>query len=413
MSTFEARYKRMLDAMEMREPDRVPINPLVQTYPVLHAGYTVAECLYDVDKGIDAYIQFALEYEPDAAPGMAYNNFGMGPVMELQRSKTMTWAGAPDGKIGENSIHQFIEFPVLLEEDMPQFRRDYTGWLLQKGFPKTSGLLEPFADLNLAAGGLMGADMMIRQFFSRPDVLEMLDTMQKIGEMSAEINGKVMAAQMKFEDMGFPNWSGGGAGVPFDAYSDVHRGTLDSMVDMYTHRDLIEDFCAMSLENTLKSLEMQGPMMPGKWCFMALHKGMDGFMDDEQYRNLYWKDLQTIINKIIDVGMVPYIYTEGPYNSRLECLTEVPKGKVIYHFEEVDMAQAKHLLGDIACIAGGFPIYLLHYGKKQQVIDEVKRLIDICAPGGGYIFQPSAGYDHAIPENVEAMFDTVKTYGKK
>jgi uroporphyrinogen-III decarboxylase len=60
-----------------------------------------------------------------------------------------------------------------------------------------------------------------------------------------------------------------------------------------------------------------------------------------------------------------------------------------------------------------FPVYLLHYGTKQQVIDEVKRLIDILAPGGGYIFSTGAAHDNAIPENVEAMFDTVKTYGKK
>ena len=111
--------------------------------------------------------------------------------------------------------------------------------------------------------------------------------------------------------------------------------------------------------------------------------------------------------------MTPYIYTEGKYDSRLEFLKDVPKGKVVYHFEECDMAQAKKVLGDIACIAGGFPVHLLDRGSKQQVIDEVKRLIDICAPGGGYIFETVYGFDNSIPENVEAMFETVRTYGKK
>jgi len=113
------------------------------------------------------------------------------------------------------------------------------------------------------------------------------------------------------------------------------------------------------------------------------------------------------------VGMIPYVYTEGPYNSRIKYLTEVPKGKVVISFEEVDPVYAKQQLGDIACIQGVFPIYLLHYGTKQQVIDEAKRLIDILAPGGGYIFSTGAGFDQAKPENVEAMFDTVKTYGKR
>ena len=44
---------------------------------------------------------------------------------------------------------------------------------------------------------------------------------------------------------------------------------------------------------------------------------------------------------LIDMGVTPFIYTEGKYNSRLEQLADVPAGKVIYHFESVDMAQAK------------------------------------------------------------------------
>jgi uroporphyrinogen-III decarboxylase len=185
------------------------------------------------------------------------------------------------------------------------------------------------------------------------------------------------------------------------------------MMDLFEHRDLIERFCKRTLENTLQNIERQreNPAAKGKWIFMPLHKGMDTFLSDDDYRDLYWHDLQIIINKIIDVGMVPYIYTEGPYDTRIKRLKDVPKAKVLYHFEKVNMKQAKKELGGIACITGGFPLDVLHFGKKQQVIDKVKELIDDCAPGGGYIFGTAAGFDDAPPENVEAMFDTVKTYG--
>jgi hypothetical protein len=203
------------------------------------------------------------------------------------------------------------------------------------------------------------------------------------------------------------------AGVPFDSYSDFYRGTIGSMMDLFEHRGLIERFCKWTLGNTLQMIEMQGqnPAAKGKWVFMPLHKGMDTFLSDDDYRDLYWHDLQIIINKIIDVGMTPYIYTEGPYDTRVKFLKDVPKGKVLYHFETVDMKKAKKELGGTACISGGFPLVTLHFGKKQQVIDKVKELIDDCAPGGGFIFETAAGFDDAPPENVEAMFDTVKTYG--
>ena len=48
--------------------------------------------------------------------------------------------------------------------------------------------------------------------------------------------------------------------------------------------------------------------------------------------------------------MLHHIYTEGPYNTRLDFLTDVPKNKVLYHFEKVDMKQAKEKLSGIAAI---------------------------------------------------------------
>jgi len=125
----------------------------------------------------------------------------------------------------------------------------------------------------------------------------------------------------------------------------------------------------------------------------------------------YWSHLQKIILAIIDSGKVPYIYTEGKYNSRIDCLTEVPPGKVFYHFEEVDMAVAKKKLGGIACISGGFPAALLDWGKPEQIREEMKRLYDACAPGGGFIFETSCGLGNCKRENVEAMFESARELG--
>lgn len=55
----------------------------------------------------------------------------------------------------------------------------------------------------------------------------------------------------------------------------------------------------------------------------------------------------------------------------------------------------------------------LNTATPDLVRDSVKRLLDICAPGGGYMFDINMTLDEgAKPENVEAMFDEVKTYGR-
>ena len=76
------------------------------------------------------------------------------------------------------------------------------------------------------------------------------------------------------------------------------------------------------------------------------------------------------------------------------------------------MEIAKKKLGDMACIAGGFPVWIVEHGTKQQVVDEVKRVLDICAPGGGYIFEGGYSFGEAPIENVHAMYETVLEYGK-
>ena len=412
MSLLEERQKRIDDAVSLREPDCVPITAPGQCYAIYNAGYTTADAVYDFDKYAESMIGYAVQYEPDASLG-CITIPGQGPVMELFRPKNTVWPGAPDGRIDRDSIQQFIEYSVLLEEDMDYFMEDHSGWLLKKGYPAVSELLEPLAEWDFTRFNIDYNFVPLIQMLSTPASREMMQNIWKASDILNEIGRKSAELNKKLNELGFPVPVGGRALTPFDSYSDFYRGTLDTMMDLYEHPEAIQRFIDGNIEKVLSNITKQASIAPGKWVFIPLHKGMDSFLTDEQYRDYYWKYLQRMINHIIDVGMVPYVYTEGPYNSRLKYLSEVPQGKVVYSFEEIDPAAAKKQLGDTACILGVFPVYLLHYGTKQQVIDEAKRLIDILAPGGGYIFSTGAGHDRAVPENVEAMFDTVKTYGKK
>ena len=412
---YQQKVKRINDAIALTEPDTVPLVPIVQCFPYLQAGYTMADILYDTDasKARESIFRYLNDYDPDALMGHSYVNIGQGPILELADPKTTRWAGMPGDVIDKNSIHQFIEFPILEEGEFGRFFSDRSGWIMNVGIPKTTGLLEPFANFNVSSMNVYGSHGSVAAAFSTPQFKEMIQKLWKINDMSNALAPHLAQIDVDVEAAGWPILAKGFAGVPFDGYSDFLRGTLDACADLYERPEEVMAYCEEQLAGMLQMIRMQGMMIPGKHVFMALHKGMDGFMSDEHYREFYWNHLQIIINAIIDAGMVPYIYTEGKYNSRLECLKEVPRGKVIYHFEEVDMVRAKKILGDTACIAGGFPVYLLDYGTKEQVIDEAKRLIDACAPGGGFIFETSCGIDLAKKENMEALRDTVRTYGKR
>ncbi len=57
--------------------------------------------------------------------------------------------------------------------------------------------------------------------------------------------------------------------------------------------------------------------------------------------------------------------------------------------------------------------HTLNKGTPEQVKDEVKAILDIMAPGGGFVFAPVHNVQHDVsPENFWAMWDTLQEYGK-
>ena len=408
---YDEKEKRIRDALALKEPDRVPMMPAPGLYPIYHSGYTVAEIIYDtsLEKAKNAIVNYLTDFDPDSAADLSYA--GQGPIMEIIKSKNMRWAGMPGNIIDDNSLNQFIEFPLLHDDEFDEFQTDRTGWEIRKALPRTSELLEPLASLPFTFGDTLDARQIAR-VFSAPEFRSMIENLWAIDRLSIEQARKSGELSKVIEDMGFPTMRVFGDGlIPFDVYSDFFRGSVLTMEDFFERPEFIEAFIDKAIVETEKKLMTYKGKDEGKLAFVALHKGFDGFMSNEFYGKYYWKHLRRVILTIIESGRIPYIFAEGKYNSRLDFLTDVPPGKVYYHFEEVDMEVAKKKLQGIACISGGFPAALLDWGTTEQVRDEVKRILDICAPGGGFIFDASCGLGKCKRENVETMFETVREYG--
>ena len=104
-------------------------------------------------------------------------------------------------------------------------------------------------------------------------------------------------------------------------------------------------------------------------------------------------------------------FAEGDYLPRLDIIKDMPRAAVIWYFEVVDMAKAKEIIGKSACIAGNLPASVLCTGTRQEVKERCRRLIETCAPGGGYILAGGAAIDEGDPDNLRAMTEAAKEYG--
>jgi uroporphyrinogen-III decarboxylase len=119
-----------------------------------------------------------------------------------------------------------------------------------------------------------------------------------------------------------------------------------------------------------------------------------------------------MIMAIVKEDLVPVVYCEGRYNSRLEVLRDVPRGKVVYDFESVDMFKAKEILGDVACIAGNVPNAMLVGGCPEDVEKYCRSLIEGIGKEGGFMLDAGAIIDNAKVDNLKAMFSSVEKYGR-
>lgn len=406
---FQERIRRVEDAVSLKEGDRVPFAPFNSALPYFLYGAAFRDSMYDYEKASRAILSFYHDFQPDAD---IHPGFTSGKANELAGSTMIDWPGRPGTRVPDFSTHQVMEHEYMSQEEYPEFINDFMGFTLRKYIPRAFPNLKGLSGIRFVPSIVLSTTP-LASFYS-PEAREAFALLGKIGEEDAKAAAASNALSAQIAAMGIPPMMTGVGEAPFDIIGDYYRGTLGALTDQLECPDMIEKACDMLADMQIASYDyFKVAPLPVKRVFFPLHKGMDGFMSPQQYEKLYWKPLKKIMLALIDMGVTPFIYTEGKYNSRLEQLADVPVGKVIYHFESVDMARAKKILGNTACISGNLPIYLLEYGTKQQVIDACKSLIDTCAPGGGYIFDTNGSIDNAKRENIEAMYDTVLNYGRK
>ena len=146
-------------------------------------------------------------------------------------------------------------------------------------------------------------------------------------------------------------------------------------------------------------------------AFFVLHKGADGFLSAKQFEKFYWPSLRKLMLALINEGIIPMLFAEGSYDTRIETCNEFKKGEVAWLFDKTDMARAKKVLGDTCCISGNLPTSLVATGTVEEVKDYCRKLIEICAPGGGYILAGGANIHTGKPENLVAIMEAAKEYG--
>jgi len=406
---YQQREKRVLDAIALRVPDRVPLLVFFAFFPARYCGLTIQELMYDPEKLFAAQWKTMIDFAPD----MDNNPFGLrllGPILETLNFKPLKW---PGHGVTANRTYQYIEGEYMKAEEYDHFLLDPTDFMIRRFWPRIMGGLSGFQQLpplHNIISYYLGISMGFRGF-AQPEVKAALETLVKAGEKSQEIADYAMRFGKEAREAGFPMQFGAVSQAPFDTLSDFFRGMKGTMLDLYRRPEKVVQACEKLLPFMIE-MAVNGTRATGNpRVFIPIHWGLDNFMSKEQFDRFFWPTLRGLMHTLIKEGLNPCPLWEGNCTTRLETIKDIPAGKACYAFEATDMVKAKEILGETVCIRGNVPLSIMATGTPDQVRAYCKKLIDTVAKGGGYIMDTSTGLDDAKIENVRALFDFTREYG--
>lgn len=404
---YRDRVKRLIDALHLRVPDRVPVVVDMGFFPAFCAGLIPQAVMYDYAQLDHAWGKIINDFDVDtfASP----MGISPGPALEIMDYRLYRW---PGHGVPSKTGYQCVEAEYMKADEYDDLIRDPSDFWLRKYLPRVFGKWAPLDKLspltNFVEIPFTGPCLAA---FGDQEIKDALTALMRAGEEASKWLEVVDRCNWRAMESGLPVLAGGSAKAPFDCIGDTLRGTQGIFLDIYRQPEKVleacEKFVPIEVKRGVTAADASGiPIVR-----LPLHKGADGFMSAKQFEVFYWPTLKRVITGLIDEGLVPLLFAEGSYNSRLDIIKELPKGKVIWHFDQTDMQKAKKTLGDTACIMGNVPSSLLVSGTPEQVKTYCRQLIATAGKNGGFILASGAVLDEGKAENVRAITEAAREYG--
>jgi len=381
--------QRTLAALNMEEPDRIPISPLLYVqFPSAALGIPLCDlaspmATYPVWKAeLETYKMFKMDAQVDGAYDVIHTKWPL-PFLHMAAS----FLKLPEGvKIKVKKERE--------EEDRIWFKRTFetpkgileTECVVPKGdqaWEKTPLISNPEEDLEkikcILEGGID------------------LEGYERVREA---VGDEGIVKVMTQFPLNF--WLG---------YRDISG--RQSVIELYTKPNLVKEYLRMYMETWI--IPLVEACSENQIDVMWLDGTYLGYIHTKMFRELALPDLRTITKK----ATFPIIFflSGGPCSRFLEDIKEAhvaciegldppPKGDII-------LSDAKKRIGDKVCLKGNIDTVLLEEGSPSKIEEMVKECIDAAARGGGYIL---SAVDQPTPktplENMTAFVKAGKKYGR-
>lgn len=377
---YENRVNDIISTCNHNEPQHVPVLANVLTWAFGYGGCKINHFLDDPEDYIEPFNKFFDEIYFDA-------NFKFGisvPIRALERLGSDSCFISSD----DHTI-QHRERCFMREDEYPELIADPLRFIIE-----TLGKRK-FSVFNESEEVIYQA---------------LIDTMIYIDRYD-EANKK--CAKLAAEKFGIVNILGSHKVYPpVDVIFDRLRGIRGTLADVNRQKENLKNAAQALYPIYHKLVENIVDTFP--YAVSTLHAPT--CLRPSDFSEVFWPTMMKLILEVYNSGSKTLLFMEGKWKQNFPRLLEdLPKSSVLCMLEEDDPIEAKKIIGDYFTIIGGVSTNMLRLGSKKECLDEAKRIIDECAPGGGFIFSTEKSLISLGDVNIDnfiAVNQFVHEYGK-
>jgi uroporphyrinogen decarboxylase len=362
-------FERIDEAMALRPTDRIPVSPLLISYPARCAGVKMGEMYSHFETWFEALdtTEQALGHFDTVFP------FWPRDVCRLQ----MLAYRLPGRDLPDDEIAQMIESEVMRREDYErivagkfnQWYYDYLArmWELRASYPLCMPLIIP----RLLA-----------------------------------INTRSLRVKRRWGRRGVPTNFDIAIYPPFDLFS-LARSIGPFFYDLYDCPDLVEAAMRAAMKDNLDTIQIPLRIKRGSTVCIYPMRSSASFISTQFFERFALPYLKEIVQTLHQAGLRCVIHCDGNWTRMLPYFRELPGRSCIVEFDGLtDIFHAKAVLGDHLCLKGDVPATLLATGSREDVLDYCHRLIKEVGRDGGFILSSGCEVPSDAPlENVRAIID--------
>ena len=350
---YQERLTRIMAAVTLGTPDRVPVVPLGEAFCAKHQGVKLSTFCTTPALSTEVMLKSFTSLGP--IDGIQHTGFFVHNLSAIWLSKV---------KIYEDSLWQVQEEELMKPEDYDT--------IIQKGF---NAFLQDF-------------------YLNRLD-----DLGAKLGPFYASVPPSFEAAKA----MGVVPFSPMLFTIPYEMFCGG-RSMTRFMGDMRKTPEKVKDAMDAAMPDILGGIAGAiGAFKPiGVW--VGGWRSASEFISPALWQKFVFPYIKQVVEAVVAAGAVPVLHLDSNWDRDVECFRDLPKAKCVFSPDGMtDIYRVKKLLGDHMCIMGDVHASMLSLGSPDEVYNYSTKLIKDLGPSGFILAQGCDIPPNAKPKNVAAM----------